>query len=98
MKNDFNWIKDISFIFEDGIEIQHEYSRTCNKIAPNDKFSIDIYLRCDKQFKKNQLDRAGRLDDNIKYICNINSQSGLKYLLEKLASKDYKKHLNYLVS
>lgn len=96
MKNDFNWIKDIYFIFENGIEVQHEYSRTCNKIAPNDEFSINVYLKCTRQFKKNQLERAGRLDDNIKYICNINNQSGLQYLLEKLVSKDYKIHLDYL--
>jgi len=97
MKNDFDWIKSIYFIFENGIEVQHEYSRACYKIAPNDKFSIDMYFQCDKQFKKNQLDRAGRLDDNVRYICNVNSQDGLQYILEKITSEDGKKHLNYIV-
>ncbi len=97
MKNDFEWIKSIYFIFENGVEVQHEYSRACYKIAPNDKFSIDMYFQCDKQFKKNQLDRAGRLDDNVRYICNVNSQDGLQYILEKITSEDGEKHLNYIV-
>ena len=40
MKEDFEWIKSIYFIFENGIEIQHEYSRTCNTIAPNDEATM----------------------------------------------------------
>ncbi len=98
MKDDFEWIKSIYFIFETGIEVQYDYSRTCHKIAPNDRFSIDIYFKCDEQFKKNKIDRAGRIDDNVRYICDVNSQDGLQYILEKITSDDdIKKDLNYIV-
>ncbi|MFA6196296.1 MAG: hypothetical protein WC656_06605 [Sulfurimonas sp.] len=96
MKNDFEWIKSIYFIFEEGIEVQHDYSRTCHKIAPNDEFSIDIYFKTDKQFKKNQIDRASRLDDNVKYICRVNTLEGIKYILEKLTSGTSEKYLSYI--
>ena len=96
MRNDFDWIKSIYFIFENGIEVQHEYSRTCNKIAPNDKFSIDIYFKTDVQFKKNQRDRSGRLDNNVKYICKIDTFNGIEYMLEKLNSDNSMEHLNYI--
>lgn len=96
MKNYFEWIKSIYFIFEEGIEVQHEYSRTCYKIAPNDEFSIDVYFKTDKQFKKNQIDRAGRIDDNVKYICRVNTLEGIKYILEKLTSGTSEKYLSYI--
>ncbi len=98
MKNDFDWIKEIYFIFEKGIDIQHEYSRTCYKIAPNDKFSIDIYFQCDKQFNNNKLGNIGRIDDNVKYILKVNTLDGIKYILEKLVSSNSQEHFNYIFS
>lgn len=97
MKNDFEWIKSIYFIFENGIEVQHEYSRACYKIAPNDKFSIDIYFQCDKQFNKNKIDRAGRLDDNVRYISKVSTQEGIQHILEKITLENENKDLNYIV-
>lgn len=98
MKNDFDWVKKIKFIFDDGISLQHEYSRLCYKIAPNDKFSIDIYFECDRQFKKNQLDRASRLDDNVKYICKVNNKKSLKYILQKLIDDVLGENIQYLLN
>ncbi|WP_188108571.1 NACHT domain-containing protein [Sulfurimonas lithotrophica] len=97
MKNDFEWMKGIYYIFKNGIEVQHEYSRACNKISPNDKFSIDIYFQCDQQFKNNKIDRATRLDDNVRYISKVNTQEGIQYILEKITSKDGEKDLNYIL-
>ena len=98
MKNDFDWIKSIYFIFETGIDVQHEYSRACYKIAPNNSFSIDIYFKCDDQFEKNKIDSVGRLDDNVKYISKVNSLDGIKYILEKLTSSNSKEYLRYIFS
>lgn len=98
MKNDFDWLKSIYFIFETGIDVQYEYSRTCYKIAPNDNFSINVYFNCEKQFKKNKIDNIGRIDDNIKYITNVKELNGVKYILEKLTSSDSKRYLSYIFS
>ncbi|WP_164699605.1 NACHT domain-containing protein [Aliarcobacter cryaerophilus] len=98
MKNDFNWIKKIYFIFEKGIDVQYEYSRTCYKIAPNDKFSIDIYFNCDKQFNKNKIDNISRIDDNVKYISKVDNLDGIRYILEKLTSSDSKEYFDYIFS
>lgn len=98
MKNDFDWIKSIYFIFEIGIDVQHEYSRTCYKINTNDRFSIDVYFKADNQFKKNKIDRVGRLDNNVEYICNVNTMNGIKYILEKLTSVESKEYLSYIFS
>ena len=55
MKNDFEWVKNnIYFIFEEGIDTQYKFAKTCYKIAPNDKFSIDIYFKCDEFYEKNK--------------------------------------------
>lgn len=98
MKNDFNWLKSIYFIFETGIDVQYEYSRSCYKIAPNDNFSIDIYFNCDKQFEKNKIDNVSRIDDNVKYISKVDNFDGIKYILEKLTSSDSKEYLSYIFS
>jgi hypothetical protein len=98
IKNDFDWIKSIYFIFETGIEVQHEYSRACYKIAPNNSFSIDIYFKCDDQFEKNKIDNVSGLDDNLEYICNVNTFEGIKYILEKLTSSESEKYLSYIFS
>ena len=98
MKNDFDWIKSIYFIFEIGIDVQHEYSRACYKINQNDNFSIDVYFKSDNQFKKNNIDRVSRLDDNVKYISKVNSLDGIKYILEKLTSSNSKEYLRYIFS
>ena len=98
MKNDFDWIKKIYFIFETGIDVQYEYARTCYKIAPNDNFSIDIYFNCEKQFKKNKIDNIGRIDGNVKYISKVDSLDGIRYILEKLTSSNWKEYLSYIFS
>lgn len=98
MKNDFDWLKSICFIFEIGIDVQYEYSRACYKIAPNDNFSIDIYFNCDKQFEKNKIDNISIIDDNVKYISKVDNFDGIKYILEKLTSSDSKEYLSYIFS
>lgn len=98
MKNDFDWIKSIYFIFEIGIDVQYEYSRACYKINQNDNFSIDVYFRSDNQFKKNNTDRVSRLDDNVKYISKVSSVDGIKYILKKLTSSNSKEYLTYIFS
>lgn len=89
--------RNIFYIWK-GIDIQHEYSRTCYKIAPNDKFSIDIYFQCDKKFNNNKLGNIGRIDDNVKYISKVNNLDGIKYILEKLVSSNSQEHFNYIFS
>lgn len=96
MKNDFDWLKSIYFIFQKGIDVQYEYARTCYKIAPNDNFSIDIYFNCDKQFKKNKIDNVARIDDNVKLISKVNNIDGIKHILEKLTSSNSKEYLSYI--
>jgi len=53
-EGDFEWIKSLYFIFETGIQLQEEYARSCFHIAPNDKFSIDVYLKTDEYWYKNK--------------------------------------------
>lgn len=96
MKNNFDWIKDIRFIYEKGIEVQHEYSRTCYKISPNNIFSIDTYFSSNEIYKKNKNYTGGRIDDNIKYIISVNNYEGITYILTKLTSKESKEKLNYI--
>ncbi|MCG3651783.1 hypothetical protein L5F32_05815 [Aliarcobacter butzleri] len=87
MKDHFEWIKDMRFIFIDGVEIQYEYAETCNLIAPNEEFSIDIYFECPTQFKASKY-TSGLISNpslkTMKYICNVNTCNGIKYILEKL--------------
>ena len=96
MKNDFDWLKSIYFIFETGVDVQYEYSRTCYKIAPNDNFSIDIYFNSYKKFKENTESRINRLDSNVEYICKVDNFDGIKYILEKLTSEDSEEYLEYI--
>lgn len=94
MKNDFEWLKNnIYFIFEKGIDTQYKFAKTCYKIAPNDKFSIDIYFKCDEFYQKNKRDGYITIDSTLKYIVNIDNVDGLKYVLE-LFINDIEKNLN----
>ena len=94
MKNDFEWVKNnIYFIFEEGIDTQYKFAKTCYKIAPNDKFSIDIYFKCDEFYEKNKRDGYITIDSTLEYIVNIDNLDGLKYVLE-LFINDIEKNLN----
>ncbi|MEV9547054.1 NACHT domain-containing protein [Aliarcobacter butzleri] len=94
MKNDFEWVKNnIYFIFEEGIDTQYKFAKTCYKIAPNDKFSIDIYFKCDEFYQKNKRYDYITIDSTLEYIVNVDSVDGLKYVLE-LFINDIEKNLN----
>ncbi len=82
---DFEWIKRHRFIFENGIQVQEEYARACYEVAPNDKFSIDVYLDTHKYWNDNKEDiNLSRFDDEYDYILRLTSAEMMKYALDKI--------------
>lgn len=88
-RDDFEWVKNHRFIFEKGVQLQHEYARTCLKIAPEDSFSIDVYFEAEKLFNKNKMDR-NRISGNdaLEYIFGCETASALEYILNKFLQMD----------
>ncbi|MCB4782901.1 MAG: hypothetical protein LGB70_08755 [Sulfurovum sp.] len=82
---DFEWIKKHRFIFENGIQVQGEYARACFKVAPNDTFSIDVYLEIDKYWKKNKKEE-NLIRSNVEYvyILKLRTAESMKYALNKI--------------
>ncbi len=80
--DDFEWIKNHRFIFETGVELQHNYAQTCFKIAPEDPFSIDVYFEAKRLFNQNKIDSnliSGH--DGIEYIFELKTPHALEYIL-----------------
>jgi len=93
--NDFEYLKSIDFIFENGIELQYNFARACYKIAPEDKFSIDIYFDSYVMYKKNKITTSLTMDDGIRYILKLKTLDGISYAIDKL-TKDYDSDENQL--
>jgi hypothetical protein len=82
---DFEWIKKHRFIFEKGIQVQAEYARACFKVAPNDTFSIDVYLDTHKYWYENKEDiDLSRSDEEYNYILRLSTPETMKYALKKI--------------
>jgi len=92
-KGDLDYIKSIEFIFENGIETQHEYAQTCFKVAPEDPFCIDIYFKADKQYNKNKKSRSGTIDHSGEYIIGVKTRQAITYVLQKFLETEGKRHL-----
>lgn len=88
-RGDFEWVKSHRFIFETGVQLQHEYARTCLKIAPEDPFSIDVYFEAEGLFNKNKID-LNRISgfDALEYIFGCETASALEYILNKFLQMD----------
>ncbi|ATB70429.1 hypothetical protein SJPD1_2333 [Sulfurospirillum diekertiae] len=88
-KNDFEWVKNHRFIFEKGVQLQHEYARTCREIAPEDSFSIDVYFEAEKLFNKNKVDR-NRISgfDVFECISECRTSVALEYILSKFLQRE----------
>lgn len=81
----FEWIKRHRFIFEKGIQVQAEYARACFKVAPNDTFSIDVYLDTHKYWYENKEDEnLSRSDEEYNYILRLSTPETMKYALIKI--------------
>lgn len=91
--NDFDWIKKHRFIFEEGIELQHEYAGACFEIAPEDTFSIDTYFEAHDYYEKNKLDKSLMGGESIRYIFKLKTSDGVAYSLKRLTEEDGKKYL-----
>ncbi len=90
---DFEWIKRHRFIFEQGVQVQAEYARACNKVAPNDKFSIDVYLDTHKYWYENKEDvNLSRSDDEYNYILRLTTAETMKYALGKVWNSEVYQH------
>lgn len=86
---DFKWIKKYRFIFEKGIQVQAEYARACYKVAPNDTFSIDVYLDTHKYWYENKEDEnLSRVNDEYDFILRLTTVEAMKYALEKIWSSE----------
>lgn len=82
---DFEWIKKHRFIFEKGIQVQAEYAKACFNVAPNDTFSIDVYLDTDKYWCKNKEDKyLTRIEEEYDFILGLTTAEAMKYALEKV--------------
>lgn len=82
---DFEWIKKHRFIFEQGIQVQAEYARACFKVAPNDFFSIDVYLDTYQYWYDNKEDASlVKSDDEYDFILRLTTAEAMKYALEKV--------------
>jgi hypothetical protein len=82
---DFDWIKKHKFIFENGIQVQAEYARACFEVAPNNKFSIDIYLDTDRYWTENKHDASLiRSNGEYDYILKLDDIELLKYALNRI--------------
>ncbi len=82
---DFEWIKEHRFIFEKGSRVQSEYAKACFQVAPNDLFSIDVYLDTSDLWNKNKQEKnLSRLDDEYDYILKLTNVKSIKYALEKI--------------
>lgn len=88
-RDDFEWVKNHRFIFETGIQLQHEYARTCCKIAPEDSFSIDVYFEAEKLFNQNKIDR-NRISgfDVFECISECRTSVALEYILSKFLQRE----------
>lgn len=88
-RDDFAWVKNHRFIFETGVQLQHEYARTCLKIAPEDSFSIDVYFEAEKLFNQNKIDpnRSSGFD-TLEYIFGLHTSYALEYVINKFLQMD----------
>lgn len=88
-RDDFPWVKNHRFIFETGVQLQHEYARTCLKIAPEDSFSIDVYFEAEKLFNQNKIDpnRSSGFD-TLEYIFELHTSYALEYVINKFLQMD----------
>lgn len=89
--DDFDWIKNHRFIFEEGFEVQNEYARSCFQIAPEDSFSIDVYLEA-YDFIHKKTDTI--YDDSIRYFARLKTPDAIAYSLKKLMEGEEKKYLH----
>jgi len=86
---DFEWITKHRFIFEKGIQVQAEYARACFNVAPNDTFSIDIYLETDKYWTQNKEDEhLSRSNDEYDHILKLSTVESMKYALDKIWNEE----------
>lgn len=84
-KNDFEWMKSHRFIFETGVQLQHDYARTCHELAPEDPFSIDVYFEAKRLFNQNKIDQNLISGHNgTEYIFELKTPKALEYVLIKL--------------
>ena len=94
-KNDFEWIKRLYFIFENGVQVQHTYARACFKVAPEDHFSIDVYLQAEEYFDKNKHRRNfSSGEPHFKYIFHLKTSEAYFYALSFFLKDDEKSHNN----
>lgn len=92
-RGDFEWVKNHRFIFETGVQLQHEYARTCLKIASEDIFSIDVYFEAEKLFNQNKIDR-NRISsfDVFECISECRTSVALEYILSKFLQREQEHH------
>lgn len=88
-RGDFTWVKNHRLIFEKGVQLQHEYARTCREIAPEDSFSIDVYFEAEKLFNQNKIDpnRSSGFD-TLEYIFGLHTSYALEYVINKFLQMD----------
>ena len=94
-QNDFEWIKSLYFIFENGIQTQHPYARACFKVAPEEHFSIDVYLCAEEYFNNNKHERnLSSGEPDFKYIFYLQTCDAFVYALSSFLRDDENAHNN----
>jgi hypothetical protein len=95
--NDFDWIKKHRLIFEQGIQLQNEYARSCFDLAPEDIFSIDVYFEAHDYIYKNSRNSETIYNDSIRYISRLKTPDAIAYSLKKLMEGDEKRYIHRLL-